>query len=145
MNVSSIRSWAPAHSPANTLLRISGRLLRPWGLAGSYGPPAHTVSSLSWSRSVSVPPNTMAPSRPLPMGSASSHAAAGRGYQRVSSPGRVALAPVPDAAEPDLPAAWAPPAGTPDAIPAAPAAVAVDRAKKCLRSMAPRLDSSNGW
>jgi hypothetical protein len=44
-------------------------------------PPAQMVSSLSWSRSSSMPPNTIAPSRPLPTGSASAHCAAGCRYQ----------------------------------------------------------------
>ena len=51
---------------------------------GSYGPPAHSVSSFSCRRSCSMPPNTMAPSRPLPTGRASTHCAAGWRYQRVS-------------------------------------------------------------
>jgi hypothetical protein len=46
-----------------------------------YGPPVQYVSSLIWMRSSSVFPNTIAPSRPLPTGSAFSHFCAGWAYQ----------------------------------------------------------------
>jgi hypothetical protein len=57
---------------------------RAFVLFGSYGPPAHSVSSLSWMRSWSTPPNTIAPSRPLPTASASTHFAAGRRYHKLN-------------------------------------------------------------
>src|SRR4051812_8702369 len=44
--------------------------------------PVQRLISLNWIRSRSTPPNTMAPSRPLPIGSASViHDFAGRSYQ----------------------------------------------------------------
>jgi hypothetical protein len=52
------------------------------GLFQLVGPPDQSVSSLRASLSRSGPPNTIAPSRPLPIGSASTHAAAGFSYQR---------------------------------------------------------------
>ena len=53
----------------------SGRASLASGLTGSYGPPAQSVSSLSCSRSFTTPPNTMAPRRPFPTGSARTHSA----------------------------------------------------------------------
>ena len=45
------------------------------GFTGSYGRPAQSVSSLSCRRSCTTPPKTIAPSRPLPTGSARTHSA----------------------------------------------------------------------
>ncbi len=55
--------------------RTSGSASFASGLTGSYGRPAHSVSSFSCSRSWTMPPNTMAPSRPLPTGRARTHSA----------------------------------------------------------------------
>src|SRR5690606_21250236 len=68
----SIMVWAWLHWFWKTSCRIWPSAAAPRGLLWSYGPPAQTVSSLSWSRSVSTLPNTMAPRRPLPIGSARS-------------------------------------------------------------------------
>ena len=55
--------------------RTSGSASFASGFTGSYGRPAHSVSSFSCSRSWTMPPNTIAPSRPLPTGSARTHSA----------------------------------------------------------------------
>lgn len=47
------------------------------------------VFSFIWSRSFAIPPNIIAPIRPLPVGSASSHLAAGCLYHSVKRPGFV--------------------------------------------------------
>src|SRR6266508_1429795 len=51
----------------------------------SLGAPDHSVSWLSWSRSLTTPPKSIAPKRPLPIGRASTHCSAGWRYQSVSS------------------------------------------------------------
>src|SRR4051812_2605297 len=68
----SMRLCAWLHCPAKTCCRICASAPAPRGLLWSYGPPAQMVSSLSCSRSVLTLPNTMAPRRPLPSGSARS-------------------------------------------------------------------------
>ena len=85
---------APASSSRGRRPRRSGRRRRPRapsaasvfasGLFQFVGPPDHSVSSLRASRSRSGSPNTIAPRRPLPIGSASTHVAAGFSYQRRS-------------------------------------------------------------
>ena len=52
------------------------------GLSHSFGCPDQSDSSLSWNRSSGSPPKIIAPSRPLPMGSASTQWLAGAVYQR---------------------------------------------------------------
>ncbi len=51
------------------------------GVSQPPGPPDHSVSSLICSRSTPTSPNTIAPRRPLPTGSASTHLLAARPYQ----------------------------------------------------------------
>src|ERR1019366_1727094 len=75
---------ASATRPAISRRRTSGMAAAPAGLLRSRSSPAQTVSSLSWMRSDGAPPKTMAPSRPLPIGSASFQDAAGCRYQSVS-------------------------------------------------------------
>src|SRR6185437_8568835 len=53
--------------------------------ACEYGPPVQSVSSLSCRRSRGTPPKTIAPSRPLPIGSASVHSRAAASYQSFRS------------------------------------------------------------
>ena len=75
---------------------MSARCSRAEGLScRSLGAPDQTVDSLSASRSRSTPPNTMAPRRPLPTGSASSQRVEGVRYQSDSACS--ALRPVSDA------------------------------------------------
>src|SRR5918993_5485027 len=74
---------ASAYFPSATSRRTSASACGAFGLFQSRGPPDQSVSSLSWSRSRSMPPNTIAPSLPLPTGSASTHCCAGRRYQSV--------------------------------------------------------------
>ena len=62
--------------------RISGRTAFAAGLFQSLRKPDQRVSSLSWSRSESTPPKTMAPRRPFPTGRASVHSLADCLYQR---------------------------------------------------------------
>src|SRR5690349_13953027 len=71
----SIRLCAWLHWLAKTACRICASAPAPRVLLWSYGPPAQIVSSLSWSRSTSTLPNTIAPRRPLPSGSARSQSA----------------------------------------------------------------------
>ena len=83
---------APASSSRARRPRRSGPRRRPRaasaasssrrGCSSRLGPPDHSVSSLRASRSWRGSPNTIAPSRPLPTGSASTQAAAGFSYQR---------------------------------------------------------------
>ena len=81
------RFCAWVHWFAKTSRRISASAPRPRELLGSCGPPAQTVSSLSCSRSASTLPNTMAPSRPLPIGNARSQSVpAALSYQSARSP-----------------------------------------------------------
>src|SRR6185503_5885012 len=75
---------ASRYIPAASSRLTSGSASRASGFTGSYGRPDHSVSSLSCSRSCTTPPNTMAPRRPLPTGSAPTHSLAGARYQRVS-------------------------------------------------------------
>src|SRR3954452_24713347 len=63
--------------------RIWGRTSFAWGLFQSLGPPDQSVFSLSWSRSDRGSPKTIAPRRPFPTGSASTHSRAGWAYDKV--------------------------------------------------------------
>src|SRR5690606_27148434 len=77
-------------------------------------------------RSCLPPPQTMAPSRPLPRGSASTHCVAGRGYHSCNPSQPAPAAPVegaaaPAAADAPAPVPALPRAGTACATPAAPA------------------------
>ena len=93
--------------------RTSGSASFASGFTGSYGRPAHNVSSFSCSRSWTTPPNTIAPIRPLPTGRARTHSAvpawrlcrgassgssgwseAGARYQRLSTDAGGAASPV---------------------------------------------------
>src|ERR1017187_4325645 len=84
MRFLSASASASATRPARSRRRTSGMAAAPAGLLRSRCSPAQTVSSLSWMRSDGAPPKTMAPSRPLPIGSASFQDAAGCRYQSVS-------------------------------------------------------------
>ena len=72
----------------------SGNVWSASGLVASHGPPAQTVSSLSWMRSRSTPPKTIAPSRPFPTGRPSTHLSAGCRNQSVSAPLGAGASPV---------------------------------------------------
>ena len=57
-----------------------------WYAPNDCVPPSHSVFSLNWMRSLAVPPNTMPPISPLPIGSAwFIHSVAGRSYQSTSA------------------------------------------------------------
>ena len=64
--------------------RIAGSDFSPFGLRLSYGSPDQSVSSFRSIRSFFTPPQTMPPSRPLPITDASVQRLAGRRYQSVS-------------------------------------------------------------
>ncbi len=66
--------------------------------------PVHRLISLNWIRSISVPPKSIAPMGPLPIGRASViHVFAGRSYHRHSFPGASARAGVGPAPTPPVP------------------------------------------
>ena len=73
---------ASATLPACSSRRTSGTAPAAAGLTRFIFCPAQTESSLSCSRSSRTPPKTIAPSRPLPMGSASFQRAAGVRYRQ---------------------------------------------------------------
>src|SRR5688572_20209013 len=73
MTFSLTRLAASRYRPSVSRRLTSGSAARASGFTGSYGRPAHSVSSLSCSRSCTTPPNTIAPRRPLPTGSARTH------------------------------------------------------------------------
>ena len=73
--VARFSAWAM--SPSRSSRRISGRLFLQSGFTLSRNPPDHTLSSLSWMRSATGPPNTIAPSLPLPRGRALFQSSAG--------------------------------------------------------------------
>src|SRR5690606_18236250 len=85
-----VSAWSASFSASFTRpAKISSRMRGKWafasGLCLSRGPPYQRESSFSCSTSRPVLPNTIAPSRPLPTGSASSHCSAGRLYQSLCS------------------------------------------------------------
>src|ERR1035437_3460334 len=63
---------------------MRGSTWRPRGLFQSRGLPDQSVSSFNWTISSLTPPNTIAPNRPLPIGSACTHSAAGFLYHKRS-------------------------------------------------------------
>src|SRR5690606_28820689 len=110
---------------------------------GSYGPPAYRVSSLSWIRSYLAPPQTMAPSAPLPSGSASTHWVAGRGYQRrrwFHAPGSAAVSMAPASAAEGR--ASPPARGAPGTRPSPPATAARVAALSASRRRGSKLMAS---
>ena len=78
-------AWASAILPARASSRAARKLAAASGALRSSAFPSQTVASLSWMRSASTPPKTMAPSRPFPIGSASVHASAGVAYHMSGS------------------------------------------------------------
>src|SRR6266545_155841 len=72
---------ASAALPSASRRRTSLTAAGPAGFIRSRFSPAQTVSSLSWRCSSATPPKTIAPRRPLPIGSASFQFAAGCVYQ----------------------------------------------------------------
>ena len=83
--------------PCSESSRAARKLAAAAGALRSSAFPSHTLASLSCSRSRSTPPNTIAPIRPFPTGSASVHATAGAAYHRsggvpvIISSGRTAV------------------------------------------------------
>src|SRR5277367_1232038 len=76
---------ASSYFPAKKSSRISCRCDRAPGFTSSVaGAPDHAVNSDSAIRSTVVPPKTIPPKRPFPMGRASSHRSAGFVYQSSS-------------------------------------------------------------
>src|SRR5512135_3038753 len=75
------RRCARTSSPSKISFWISGSALAPPRTVVEYGPPDQYVSSFNWICSSSVLPNTIAPRRPFPTGSAFSHLSAGWLYQ----------------------------------------------------------------
>ncbi len=72
--------------------RTCGRISFAPGLFQFRGPPDQSVASLSWRRSFVTPPKIIAPSRPLPTGSASVQRLAGSAYFNVKSPANAGAA-----------------------------------------------------